>query len=146
MLECNMVRVFIGHSNTSNSGTAIANFFLHSAAISVIFVFTSILSIQQATAGNLDELNEASLDTKRKSELLHLLKQDCGSCHGLRLNGGLGPPLKAENLQSKTVDALTAIILHGNAKAAMPAWTNILKESEARWIALQLKQGVQFEN
>ena len=27
----------------------------------------------------------------RQDELLHLLRQDCGSCHGLTLRGGLGP-------------------------------------------------------
>jgi mono/diheme cytochrome c family protein len=34
----------------------------------------------------------AALDTARQAELLHLLKHDCGSCHGMTRKGGLGPP------------------------------------------------------
>ncbi|MCG8427047.1 MAG: cytochrome c, partial [Chromatiales bacterium] len=33
----------------------------------------------------------AEPDQQRQNDLLHLLKHDCGSCHGMRLEGGLGP-------------------------------------------------------
>ena len=32
----------------------------------------------------------ADLNADRQAELDHLLRHDCGSCHGLRLQGGLG--------------------------------------------------------
>ena len=30
----------------------------------------------------------------RQKELVHMVRQGCGSCHGMRLTGGLGPPLQ----------------------------------------------------
>ncbi len=144
MLECSGINVLIDRREFLNSPPVKTGPFLQFFAIALIIVIACSLYIQEVAADDLNELKDNSLDTKRKSELLHLLKQDCGSCHGLLLNGGLGPPLKSANLRDKTVDALTAIILHGNAEAAMPPWKEMLKESEARWIALQLKQGVRL--
>ena len=37
----------------------------------------------------------ASPDAARRAELVTLVRQDCGSCHGLTLKGGLGPALKS---------------------------------------------------
>ena len=37
----------------------------------------------------------------RQAELLHLLRHDCGSCHGLTLKGGLGPPLLPATLAAQ---------------------------------------------
>ena len=31
--------------------------------------------------------DENSLSEARKSELVHIVKQDCGSCHGMTLKG-----------------------------------------------------------
>ncbi|MEK7244966.1 MAG: cytochrome c, partial [Pseudomonadota bacterium] len=49
----------------------------------------------------------------RASELAYLIRQDCGSCHGMTLKGGLGAPLLPEILADKHEDALAAIILDG---------------------------------
>ncbi|MGL5987379.1 MAG: hypothetical protein ACRCZ5_10960, partial [Burkholderiales bacterium] len=38
---------------------------------------------------------------QRQQTLLHLLKQDCGSCHGMSMKGGLGSPLTAASLADK---------------------------------------------
>ncbi|HAF55336.1 MAG TPA: cytochrome C55X NirC, partial [Thauera sp.] len=35
----------------------------------------------------------AQPDPQRARELIHIVRQDCGSCHGLTLKGGLGPAL-----------------------------------------------------
>ena len=32
------------------------------------------------------------LPEARQAELIHRLKHDCGSCHGMTMKGGLGPP------------------------------------------------------
>ena len=45
--------------------------------------------------------------------LMGLLVQDCGSCHGLTMKGGLGPPLLPASLDGKTDEALETIILDG---------------------------------
>jgi cytochrome c55X len=78
---------------------------------------------------------------ERQRELVHLVRQDCGSCHGMTLQGGLGPSLKPEALQEKPVDALVATIYGGRPGTPMPPWHRFLSESEARWIVEQLLAG-----
>ena len=40
-----------------------------------------------------------TLSKQRISELNNLLIQDCGSCHGMTMKGGLGPALTPEVLK-----------------------------------------------
>ncbi|HSH07448.1 MAG TPA: cytochrome c [Burkholderiales bacterium] len=77
----------------------------------------------------------------RRAELIELVRQDCGSCHGLTLKGGLGPPLLPEALAERDVTLLESVILNGRPGTAMPPWRPFLTEDEARWIAGQLKKG-----
>ena len=78
----------------------------------------------------------------RKSQLRHLLLQDCGSCHGMQLKGGLGPPLLPSALKQQSVEAITSTILYGRPGTAMPPWKGILSEAEADWLARLLLQGI----
>ena len=78
----------------------------------------------------------------RQAQLLRLLRQDCGSCHGMRLSGGLGPPLSAEALQRLPLDSLTATIYQGRPGTPMPPWRGLISEAEARWLAERLLAGV----
>lgn len=75
------------------------------------------------------------------ARLTNLVRQDCGSCHGLTLNGGLGKPLTADALDHWDHEQLTAIILDGVPGTPMPPWRPLLSEPEARWIADRLKRG-----
>ncbi len=68
-----------------------------------------------------------------------LLYQDCGSCHGMTLRGGLGPALPQERMQALSPEALTHIIRHGIPGTAMPGWEALLSEEEARWMAEHLQ-------
>ena len=70
-----------------------------------------------------------------------LVRQDCGSCHGLTLKGGLGKPLTAESLAQWDRDQVAAIILNGVPGTPMPPWRPLLTETEARLIADMLKRG-----
>ncbi len=81
------------------------------------------------------------LGPQRQNELVHLVRQDCGSCHGMQLRGGLGPALTPETLKDKPVDSLVSTILHGRPGTAMPPWKNLLSESEADWIVDRLQKG-----
>lgn len=83
-------------------------------------------------------LSNADPPTERKTELDTLLYQDCGSCHGMTLRGGLGPPLLPENMARYNTQAITAIILHGVPGTAMPPWSALLTEDDAAWLADQL--------
>jgi cytochrome c55X len=74
----------------------------------------------------------------RAMELERLVRQDCGSCHGMTLKGGLGSDLRAEALDGAAPESLAQIILDGVPGTAMPPWRPLLTEGEALWIALYL--------
>lgn len=78
---------------------------------------------------------------ERQQELVHLVRQDCGSCHGMTLQGGLGPALTPAALRDKAVDSLVATIHGGRPGTPMPPWRRFLSEAEARWIVEQLQAG-----
>jgi cytochrome c55X len=78
----------------------------------------------------------------RQAELLHRLKHDCGSCHGLTLKGGLGPPLLPERLAARQREELVAVILDGVPETPMPPWQGELTSDEARWLVQVLQEGV----
>jgi cytochrome c55X len=78
---------------------------------------------------------------QRQTQLLHLLKHDCGSCHGLTLRGGLGPPLLPAELDGKAEETLIQIILYGSPGTPMPAWSPLLDADEAKWLVRKLKEG-----
>ncbi|NMM37825.1 MAG: cytochrome c [Glaciimonas sp.] len=81
------------------------------------------------------------ISAARRVELISLVRQDCGSCHGLTLKGGLGPALLPEALKDKSADYLKSIILHGRPDTAMPPWQRFLSEAEAEWIVFNLQKG-----
>jgi len=72
---------------------------------------------------------------RRAAELEHLVRQDCGSCHGMTLKGGLGPDIRAERLASADPATIAAIILDGVPGKPMPPWRSLLSEADALWIA-----------
>ncbi|MDZ5457762.1 c-type cytochrome [Azohydromonas lata] len=78
----------------------------------------------------------------RQAELLRLLRQDCGSCHGMRLTGGLGPALTRQALAALPPDSLAATIYHGRPGTPMPPWNRFMSADEAQWLARQLLAGV----
>ncbi|MDA7964473.1 MAG: cytochrome c [Ruegeria sp.] len=76
-----------------------------------------------------------TLDTNALKRLVH---QDCGSCHGLSLKGGLGPDLRSETLEHYEAEVLTSVILDGIPDTAMPPWRPLISVEEAEWIARYL--------
>lgn len=77
----------------------------------------------------------------RQRQLVHLVRQDCGSCHGLTLQGGLGPALTPMALASKPAEGLVATILGGRPGTPMPPFKGMLSEAEAAWIVERLMAG-----
>lgn len=98
----------------------------------VVALAVSILCMPQVALA--DEVSD-----QRKQELAYLLEQDCGSCHGLTLKGGLGSPLTAEALQGKSTEHLFAIIRDGVPGTPMPPWSALLEDDEIRWIVQLLE-------
>ena len=82
------------------------------------------------------------LSSARQLELQNLLEQDCGSCHGMTLKGGLGPALTAEALKNKPLELLTVTISEGRPGTPMPPWKYLLSEADIQWLAHTLKQAV----
>lgn len=74
----------------------------------------------------------------RQRELRHLVRQDCGSCHGMTLQGGLGPALLPSDLKDKPAEGLAATIYYGRPGTPMPPWKQFMTEAEAAWIVDQL--------
>lgn len=77
--------------------------------------------------------------------LVRMVRQDCGSCHGMQLTGGLGPPLTSASLANLPLDSVIATIYHGRPGTPMPGWKNMISEADARWIAEQLRNGFPTE-
>lgn len=83
------------------------------------------------------------IDPTRQAELKNLLYQDCGSCHGMRLTGGLGPPLRQSDLSTRDRAYLQQVISQGIAGTPMPPWSGILSGDDIHWLVDYLKQGNQ---
>ena len=77
----------------------------------------------------------------RQKELLYLLEQDCGSCHGLTRKGGLGPPLLPRDIADKPDEGLVDAILQGRPGTPMGPWEFEISEEEAFWLVRQLRNG-----
>jgi cytochrome c55X len=78
----------------------------------------------------------------RQSQLIYLLKQDCGSCHGLTLKGGLAPPLLPDAIAERDDETLIEAILDGRPGTPMPPWRFEIAPREAAWLVKQLRRGV----
>lgn len=100
------------------------------------FFWTALALLGVATSAFPDDVAPV-----RQAELIRLVRQDCGSCHGLKLTGGLGPPLAAAALAGKPAEYLKTVILYGRPGTPMPPWRAFLTEADAEWIASRLVQG-----
>ncbi len=82
---------------------------------------------------------------ERRDELINLVRQDCGSCHGLTMKGGLGPPLLPAVLAAKDPENLRFVVLNGRRGTAMPPWRDFFSEAEAAWVVDMLRRGLPDE-
>jgi len=105
------------------------------------FAISLLLSLHLAQSNTVLADTATAIDRDRQSELLYFLKHDCGSCHGMTLNGGLGPALQPETLAGKPETFLATTIIEGRANTAMPPWKPMLNYNEALWLVRQLQSG-----
>lgn len=102
---------------------------------------THVCILLALTALAVGTARAAEPSPERQGELVRLVRQDCGSCHGLTFNGGLGPALTSEALWGKPAEALVATVMQGRPGTAMPGWQRFLNEQEATWVINRLLQG-----
>ncbi len=116
----------------------------HSAALPLVWCLLALgalVPLASATERSSVEAERSSVDARRAAELVHMVRQDCGACHGMHLNGGLGPALTPAALKDMPLESVSATIFHGRPGTPMPPWQGMLNETEARWIAQRLLQG-----
>lgn len=111
------------------------------AGLAAVMVGLVMLGALPVLAADPSTSTELTLSPTRRSELVTLVRQDCGSCHGLTLQGGLGPALLPQTLQDKPADYLQFVILNGRPGTAMPPWSRFLSEAEAAWVVRHLQKG-----
>lgn len=103
--------------------------------VSLIFMTALIVCSSHATYAS------EAVSHPRQREIVQLVRNDCGSCHGMTLKGGLGPALLPESLRDKAPESLRETILRGRTGTAMPPWSTFISEIEANWIVEQLMKG-----
>ena len=101
------------------------------------FAPLALAALLPAAAAGQDK-PDAGLDA---AALERLVRQDCGSCHGMTLKGGLGPDIRPQAVAQYSPEALKSVILDGLPGTAMPPWRPLLTEAQAEWIARYLLNG-----
>lgn len=117
------------HSRIQSGPLMKSPFFIHVAVLIALTVLVSALA------------KAAEPVEPRRSEIVRMVRQDCGSCHGLTLQGGLGPALTPTALAQRPLDSLVWTVLQGRPGTAMPGWSRFLDEAEVRWIIGRLAEG-----
>ena len=98
----------------------------------------ALFFVSTATVVSAEPTIAAEPDVARQKELVRLVRQDCGSCHGMTLQGGLGPALLPATLKDKPAEGLVATIYYGRPGTPMPPWKQFVSEAEASWIVDKL--------
>ncbi|WP_198264336.1 c-type cytochrome [sulfur-oxidizing endosymbiont of Gigantopelta aegis] len=107
--------------------------------LTVCFVILLVISSVFSSPVIANETQAVSVE--RQDELKYMVQQDCGSCHGMTLKGGLGPSLLPERISVLPTAYLIEAISHGREGTPMPPWKPILTKNEIKWIVEQLQSG-----
>ncbi len=108
---------------------------LQVALMSALTGLVSVMTAFPVTAA------DQPANPSRRAEIVNMVRQDCGSCHGMTLRGGLGPSLQARTLADKDAGQLQFVILNGRRGTPMPPWKDFLTETEVAWVVDMLMQG-----
>jgi len=109
-------------------------------ALNSVLLFAGLILLSNSVYAT--QASSTMLSEQRRTELHNLLLQDCGSCHGMTLKGGLGPALTPGALKDKPREFIEFTIREGRSGTPMPPWKNILTRDEIRWLVDTLYTGV----
>ncbi len=115
--------------------------FIFSKQVLLVF-FLLFLFGHSLTAFSELKIIKNSSTTVDTDKLKNLLLQDCGSCHGMTLKGGIGPALTKDVLKNKSRKMIKMTILNGRSGTPMPPWKLILSQQEVDWLVETLYSGV----
>lgn len=110
--------------------------------LKVILIAALSMTFISSYAADIKNNVSKPLSMQRQAELHNLLIQDCGSCHGMTMKGGLGPALTTDILKTKSREMIEMTILEGRPGTPMPPWKNILSKQDVSWIVDTLYAGV----
>lgn len=108
----------------------------------IIFLIFTLTTIFYSSVNAQDVV---MISKQRIAELKNLLIQDCGSCHGMTLKGGLGPALTPDVLKDKSREMIEVTIANGRPGTPMPPWNNLLTKQEINWLVNTLYAGINNE-
>jgi cytochrome c55X len=108
-------------------------------------VLLALALLAPAAIAAQDSPPAAPPDAQRQQALVRLVRQDCGACHGMKLTGGLGPPLTRQALAERPLESIVSTTLYGRPGTPMPPWKAMLSAADAQWIAQQLQAGFPAE-
>ncbi len=107
----------------------------------LLFFFLLVFSLSVYAEKSQGEQQQTP-DASRQKELTYMVQQDCGSCHGMTLKGGLGPSLQVQRMSVLPKQYLMDAITHGRKDTPMPPWGPLLTQGEIQWIVEQLQAGL----
>lgn len=112
--------------------------------LNIMFILFTLTALFYSSVNAQTEIiSKAGMISKQRSaELYNLLIQDCGSCHGMTMKGGLGPALTSDVLKNKSRKMIEATISNGRPGTPMPPWNNLLTKQEISWLVNTLYSGV----
>lgn len=85
---------------------------------------------------------QAEIKPERAKELTQLVRTECATCHGDKLQGtAQGPTLQNDSLGYVSRESLLKTLLQGRPNTKMEGWSKKLSEEEAGWIVDQLLKG-----
>ena len=138
MTRCTLQTKLVGVQVSTSGFAYLFVVFLASGVVTTSFVFAN-------TPQPLSQMGKQSstISQNRRDQIIELLREDCGACHGMTLQGGLGPSLLPDTLSRLTQAQIVETISNGRPGTPMPPWKPFFTRQEIEWLAKQLKQGIE---
>ena len=105
------------------------------------FVRLSLLAVVSCSWAAVAAPKNQVTEDKTAQELREFVVQDCGSCHGSTLEGGLGPDLLPARMKAFADKYLQQVIGDGLPGTAMPPWRFLLSPNDITVVTKGLKNG-----